>query len=116
MKISLFIAATIVTGGIIFSPSQKNFKGTWRVHVKESNCADEVIRIKSEYGIWKGTADLPREGKYDQPLLKIISVDDSVYIGMENGQQIKARWNNDSTISGIIEQGDQTAAVSLLKQ
>jgi len=116
MKIPILIAATIVTGGIIFSPSQRNIKGTWRVRAAGNNCADQIIRIKPDHGVWKGTTDLPVAGKYDQPLRKIFSIDDSVFIETEIGQQIKVKWTNDSTVAGVIEQGDQRAVVSLIKQ
>ena len=116
MKTLILIVATIVTGGIIFSPSQRNIKGTWRVRAAESTCADPIIRIKPDHGVWKGTADLPAEGKYDLSLRQIVLIDDSVFIELKNGHQVKGLWSNDSTIKGEIIQDNRSTAVSLVKQ
>lgn len=112
----LIIAATIITGGIFFSPSPKNIKGTWRVQSAKSNCADQIIRIRMDHGIWKSTTDLPALGRYDIPIQNIDWENDSLIIETPKGPLIKVQWSDDSTMKGTIYLNERVERVKLSKQ
>jgi hypothetical protein len=116
MKMILIVAATILTGGILFSSPAKNIKGTWRVQTEHSNCADQIIRIRMDHGIWKGTTDLPAKGKYDVPIRDIQWENDSLILATVDKQFIKVKWADDTTMNGIMESESRKGLVKLSKQ
>ena len=116
MKLISLIAGALVTGGILFSPGQKNIKGTWRVDDNMGDCNRQVIRIRMHQGIWKGSIDIPSIKKYDQDILSVHNGKDSVQISISDVEQIRARWINDSTMRGVLEKGGEELKVELVRQ
>lgn len=116
MKMIFIVAATILTGGVLFSSPAKNIKGTWRVQTEHSNCADQIIRIRMDHGIWKGAIDLPANGKYDVPVKDIQWKNDSLVIATVGQQYIKVKWTEDNIMKGIMESEGRRELVKLSKQ
>jgi hypothetical protein len=116
MKMLLIVTATILTGGVLFSSPSKNIKGTWRVQTAQSNCADQIIRIRMDHGIWKGTTDLPATGKYDVPIEKIHWENDSLIISTNSSRSIKVKWVDTGTLEGLIASASGQEMVKLTRQ
>jgi hypothetical protein len=116
MKMIFIVAATIFTGGVLFSSPAKKIKGTWRVQAGYSTCADQVIRIRMDHGVWKGTIDLPANGKYDVPVRDIQWEDDSLIIATVGKQYVKVKWTEDNIMNGIMDSEKGMEPVKLSRQ
>ncbi len=116
MKLISVIAGALVTGGILFSPGQKNIKGTWGIDNSMGDCNSQVIRIRMHQGIWKGTIDIPSVKKYDQEILSVQNGKDSVQIRISDEKEIRAKWINDSMMKGVLETGGKEHKVELVRQ
>ena len=72
--------------------------------------------MRMDHGILKGTADLPSIGRYDVPIEKIQRTQDSVILEITPNEWIKAKWTNDSTMSGVLEKDKTKQEVRLSRQ